>query len=64
MKVITPTGGILTTTYTCSNLELEIGAVKITTNNLSVMPMWDTDVILGMDWLSENYTTILCSERL
>ena len=62
-KILTPTGGTMTTTHVCSNIEIDLGTTRIKADNLSVLPMWDTDVILGMDWLSENHATILCSER-
>ncbi|XP_057775390.1 uncharacterized protein LOC130994361 [Salvia miltiorrhiza] len=63
MRISSPIGGVTTVTHVCSNLDLNIGSLKVVANNLHVIPMWDVDLILGMDWLAENYATILCKER-
>ncbi|XP_057789584.1 uncharacterized protein LOC131006432 [Salvia miltiorrhiza] len=63
MRISSPIGGVTTVTHVCSNLDLNIRSLKVVVNNLHVIPIWDVDVILGMDWLAENYTTILCKER-
>ena len=62
MEVVSPVGGRIEISRTCSNLEITLGELKIVANNLSVMIMWDVDIILGMDWLAENHATILCKE--
>ncbi|XP_042012315.1 uncharacterized protein LOC121760756 [Salvia splendens] len=63
MEVVSPVGGRIEISRTCSNLEITLGELKVVANNLSVMIMWDIDIILGMDWLAENHATILCKER-
>ncbi|XP_042059520.1 uncharacterized protein LOC121804036 [Salvia splendens] len=63
IEVVSPVGGRIEISRTCSNLEITLGDFKVVANNLSVMIMWDVDIILGMDWLAENHATILCKER-
>ncbi|XP_057808403.1 uncharacterized protein LOC131022873 [Salvia miltiorrhiza] len=63
MKIHSPIGGTTITSHCCSNLEIELGTFKVVANNLNLMPMWDTNIILGMDWLTKNYATIRCNER-
>ncbi|XP_042044252.1 uncharacterized protein LOC121790016 [Salvia splendens] len=63
MEVVSPVGGRIEISRTCSNLEITLGELKVVANNLSVMIMWDVDIILGMDWLAKNHATILCKER-
>ncbi|XP_057768171.1 uncharacterized protein LOC130988364 [Salvia miltiorrhiza] len=63
LSISSPIGGMTTVDHVCLNLELNIGSLKIVVNNSYVIPMGDVDIILGMDWLVENYATILCNER-
>ena len=49
MEVVSPVGGCIEISRTCSNLEITLGELKIVANNLSVMIMWDVDIILGME---------------
>ncbi|XP_047979050.1 uncharacterized protein LOC125220967 [Salvia hispanica] len=63
LRVSSPVGGIIEIKCFCSNLEVSFGGHQLLVNNLSVMPMSDVDIILGMDWLAENYATILCNQR-
>ncbi|XP_057775173.1 uncharacterized protein LOC130994159 [Salvia miltiorrhiza] len=63
MGVMTPLGKGITTKHTCHNLDFELGPLKMTAKCLHLMPMWDVDIILGMDWLTENYATIRCEMR-
>ncbi|XP_042035241.1 uncharacterized protein LOC121781584 [Salvia splendens] len=63
MEVVSPVGGRIEISRTCSNLEITLGELKVVADNLSVMIMWDVDIILGMDWLAKNHATILCKER-
>ena len=62
-RVSSPVGGLIEIKCFCSNLEVSFGGHQLLVNNLSVMPMSDVDIILGMDWLAENYATILCNQR-
>ncbi|XP_042028482.1 uncharacterized protein LOC121775467 [Salvia splendens] len=63
IEVSFPIGGRIEISRTCSNLEITLSELKIVANNLSVMIMWDMDIILGMDRLAENHATILCKKR-
>ena len=63
MRVSSPVGGLIDITRTCSNVEFNMGNLRLVAHNLHVMLMWSVDIILGMDWLAENYATILCKER-
>ncbi|XP_042042696.1 uncharacterized protein LOC121787917, partial [Salvia splendens] len=63
MRVSSPVGGLIDITRTCSNIKFSMGNLNLVAHNLHVMWMWSVDIILGMDWLAENYATIRCKER-
>lgn len=63
LRVTTPMGKITTINYVCPNLEFELGSLKLTAKTLYKLLMWDVDIILGMDWLTENFATIKCDQR-
>ncbi|KAL1559458.1 hypothetical protein AAHA92_09799 [Salvia divinorum] len=63
MNVTSPVGGLIDVTQSCSNVGFLMGELSVVSHNLHVMSMNNVDIILGMDWLTENYATILCKER-
>ncbi|XP_047953094.1 uncharacterized protein LOC125198889 [Salvia hispanica] len=63
MIVSSPVAGTVELSRTCSNVEIVLGELKLVARDLRILPMRDTDVILGMDWLAANFTTIRCKER-
>ena len=63
MMVSSPVGGIVEISQTYLNVEIVLGELMLVAHDLQVMAMGDIDVILGMDWLTANFTTIRCKER-
>ncbi|XP_042005951.1 uncharacterized protein LOC121754701 [Salvia splendens] len=63
MRVSSPVGGLIDISRTCSNIKFSMGNLNLVAHNLHVMLMWSVDIILGIDWLAENYATIRCKER-
>ncbi|XP_042051507.1 uncharacterized protein LOC121796792 [Salvia splendens] len=63
MRVSSPVGGLIDISRMCSNIKFSMGNLNLVAHNLHVMLMWSVDIILGMDWLAENYATIRCKER-
>ncbi|KAL1533106.1 hypothetical protein AAHA92_33038 [Salvia divinorum] len=63
MNVSSPVGGLIDVTQSCSKIGFLMGELSVVAHNLHVMSMNNVDIILGMDWLTENYATILCKER-
>ncbi|XP_042028646.1 uncharacterized protein LOC121775668 [Salvia splendens] len=63
MRVSSPVGGLIDIARTCSNIKFSMGNLNLVAHNLHVMLTWSVDIILGMDWLAENYPTIRCKER-
>ncbi|XP_047943248.1 uncharacterized protein LOC125190095 [Salvia hispanica] len=64
MMVSSPVGGMIEISRFCLNVEIVLGELKLVAHDLRVMAMRDVDVILGMDWLTANFATIRCKERL
>ncbi|XP_047943103.1 uncharacterized protein LOC125189929 [Salvia hispanica] len=63
MMVSSPVGGLVEISRFCLNVEIVLGELKLVAHDLRVMAMRDVDVILGMDWLTENFATISCKKR-
>ncbi|XP_042027223.1 uncharacterized protein LOC121774405 [Salvia splendens] len=63
MRVSSTVGGLIDITRTCSNVKFSMGNLNLVAHNLHVMSMWSVNIILRMDWLAENYTTIRCKEK-
>ncbi|KAL1531105.1 hypothetical protein AAHA92_33823 [Salvia divinorum] len=63
MNVTSPVGGHIDVTHSCSKIRFLMWELSVVAHNLHVMSMNNVDIILGMDWLTENYATILCKER-
>ncbi|KAL1557008.1 hypothetical protein AAHA92_12551 [Salvia divinorum] len=63
MNVTSPIGGLIDVTQSCSKIGFLMGELSVVAYNLHVMSMKNVDIILGMDWLAENYATIHCKER-
>lgn len=62
LDVGTPSGEVINTYQMVKDVKLEIKG-KVLKADLYLLRMKDFDVILGMDWLGRNYTTILCDEK-
>ncbi|KAL1534042.1 hypothetical protein AAHA92_31446 [Salvia divinorum] len=58
MNVTLPAGGLIDVTQSCLNVGFLMGKLSVVAHNLHVMSMNNVDIILGMDWLAENYATI------
>ncbi|XP_042043712.1 uncharacterized protein LOC121789300 [Salvia splendens] len=63
LNVSSPVGGLIDIARTCSNVEFVLGELGVVARLLHVMPLENVDIILGMDWLTENHATIHCKER-
>ncbi|XP_042019165.1 uncharacterized protein LOC121767014 [Salvia splendens] len=63
LNVSSPVGGLIDIARTCSNVEFVLGELGVVARLLQVMPLENVDIILGMDWLTENHVTIHCKER-
>ncbi|KAL1555324.1 hypothetical protein AAHA92_15780 [Salvia divinorum] len=63
MNVTSPVGGLIDVTQSCSKIGFLMGELSVVAHNPHVMSINNVDIILGMDWLTENYATIRCKER-
>ncbi|XP_061349883.1 uncharacterized protein LOC133295080 [Gastrolobium bilobum] len=59
LQISTPTGGSCTASEICRGVLLEYEG-SIYTINLVVLPVFNFEVIIGMDWLVENRITLDC----
>ncbi|XP_022866463.1 uncharacterized protein LOC111386240 [Olea europaea var. sylvestris] len=62
LEVNTPSGEVVNTNQMVKDVKLEIEG-KVLKADLYLLRMKDFDVILGMDWLGRNYSTILCHKK-
>ena len=60
--VSTPTRKLVKTCHSCLNYHFQINGRSFIAN-LSCFPLFDLDLILGIDWLSTNHAMINCSEK-
>jgi hypothetical protein len=60
--IVNLVGGKVQSDKMCSNLRIEIRGIDFLAN-LVVMGTQGLDVILGMNWLHRNQTTISCDKR-
>ncbi|CAA3000407.1 Hypothetical predicted protein, partial [Olea europaea subsp. europaea] len=63
LEISLPSGKILVANQIARDLRKEIDGRDIAVD-LIPLTIKDFDVILGMDWLSKNYATIHCTERM
>ncbi|CAA2959116.1 Hypothetical predicted protein, partial [Olea europaea subsp. europaea] len=63
LEISLPSGKTLVANQIARDLRMEIDGTGITVD-LIPLTIKDFDVILGMDWLSKNYATIYCTERI
>ncbi|XP_061371300.1 uncharacterized protein LOC133313904 [Gastrolobium bilobum] len=59
MHIYTPTGGYCTAAGICKGVILQFEG-RTYTINLVVLPVFSIEMIIGMDWLSENNVTLDC----
>jgi len=59
LAVSTPASGQVSTNLACSDCVIEVAGHKFKVN-LICLPLEGLDVILGMDWLSDNHVLIDC----
>ena len=59
LRVDTPVGGVVVTDSVCKSCVVKIADRELLAD-LTLLEMWDFDIILGMDWLATHYAMVDC----
>ena len=60
--VDTPVGGVVITDSVCKSYVDKIADRELLAN-LTLLEMWDFDIIFGMDWLAAHYGIVHCHRK-
>ena len=60
--VDTPVGGVVVTDSVCKSCVVKIADRELLAD-LTLLEMWDFDIILGMDWLATHYAIVDCHRK-